>query len=179
LDSIDSSIETLQKFLLNAFRQSSTYQHHKKRARVYEGDDQAAIDKLIKLRNYYRRKYQRTGINRFKIFRNILNNHVKSALTEARNKYWANKLKTLNTKDNTLWKTMKSLQRKRIPPPPLILPNQNIAYDPIQKCEAIAKNFYSVHSQAAALTSPFTPVVDDYINQLEHQADMIPPVNII
>jgi len=87
--------------------------------------------------------------------------HVKIALIEARNNYWANKLKILNTKDNSLWKSMKSLQRKRIPPPPLILPNQNIVYDPIQKCEAIAKNFYTVHSQAAAL-SPLNPMVNDY-----------------
>jgi len=126
------------------------------------------------LRNYYRRKYQRTGNNRFRIFRNILNNHVKTALIEARNNYWANKLKIFNAKDKSLWKTLKSLQRKRISPPPLILPNQNIIYDPVQKCEAIAKNFYSVHSQAAELTSSLSPVVDDYIN---YPDDMIPPIN--
>jgi len=31
------------------------------------------LDKLIKMRNYYRRKYRRIGLSRYKIFRNTLN----------------------------------------------------------------------------------------------------------
>jgi len=96
---------------------------------------------------------------------------------EARNNYWAKKLNILNTKDNSLWTTLKSLHRKRIPLPPLILPNQTIVYDPLQKCEAIAQNFYLVYSQTAKLTSPHSPVVNDYINRLEHSDEMIPPMN--
>jgi len=60
----------------------------------------------------------------------------------------------LNTKDKSLWKTLKSLQRKRILPLPLVLSDQNIIYDLTQKVEAIAKNFHLVYKQAATLTSP-------------------------
>jgi len=98
LNSIDYTIEKLQKFILNAYKQSSTYQRRKKFELVTDGDNRAAIDK-----NYYRRKFQRTGNNRYRVFRNILNKHVKAALIEARNNYWANKLKLqINTKDNSL-----------------------------------------------------------------------------
>jgi len=48
LDSIDQSIVKLQKFILNAFKQSSTYQHRKKRVLITDEDNRAAIDKLIK-----------------------------------------------------------------------------------------------------------------------------------
>jgi len=44
----------------------------------------------------------------------------------------------------------------------------------MQKAEAIAKNFYSVYQHAAKLTSPLSPVVNDYITQLD---EMILPVN--
>jgi len=141
---------------------------------ITDEDDRAAIDKL-KLRNYYRHKFQRTGNNRYRLFRNILNNHVKAALIDGRNN-WSKQLSLLNTKDKSLWNSLKSLRRKRIPPLLLILSNQNIIYDPLQKCEAIAKNFYSLYSQAASLTSPFSPIVNDYINRLDH-LDEIPPVN--
>jgi len=132
--------------------------------------------KLIKLRNYYRHKFQRTGNNRSTLFRNILNNHVKAALIDGRNNYISKKLYLLNTKDKSLWNSLKSLRRKRIPPLPLILPNQNIVYDPLQKCEVIAKNFYTVCSQVTLLTSPLSPVVNDYII-LDHPDEMIPSIN--
>jgi len=85
--SIDNNIEKIQKFITKAFKQSSTYQPCKKHKVIMGDDDRAAIDKLIKLRNYYRRKYQRSGNSRFKLFRNILNNHIKAALKEIRNSY--------------------------------------------------------------------------------------------
>jgi len=86
-NTIDNNIEKLQKFITKAFKQSSTYQSCKKYKTNIGIEDRAAIDKLIKLRNYYRRKYQRSGINRYKLFRNTLNNHIKVALKEIRNNY--------------------------------------------------------------------------------------------
>jgi len=83
----------------------------------------------------------------------------------------------LNTKDKSLWNTLKSLCRKRISPPLLILANQNIVYEPLQKAEALAKNFHSVYSLAALLTSPLSLVVNDYINRLDRLDKMIPPIN--
>jgi len=173
---IDCNIKTLQKFILNAYRQSSTY-HRPKKRELLGKDEQAAIEKLIKLRNYYRRMFQRNGNNRYKILRNVLNNHIKAALIEARNNYWTNKLKLLNTKNKSLWNTLKSLRRKKAIPPPLILDNQDIIFDPLQKAEALAKNFYSVYTSAASITSPLDPVVNDYINRLDRNDSMIPPIN--
>jgi len=172
--SIDKCIDNLQKFIIKVFKRSSAYQSRKRCVVISDEEDRAAIDRLIKLRNYYRRKYQRSAKNRYKIFKNVLNNHIKAALIEGRNKYWANKLKILNTKDRSLWNTLKTLQRKKIPPPPFVLEDQTIIYEPLQKAEALANNFHSVYTQAATLTSPFTPVVNDYIKCLKN---MIPPIN--
>jgi len=54
---------------------------------ITDEDDRAAIDKLIKLRNYYRRKYQRNSMNTYRLYRNILNNYIKAALIDGRNNY--------------------------------------------------------------------------------------------
>jgi len=172
---IDNNIKTLQKFIMKAYKQSSTY-HRPKKRELLGKDEQAALEKLIKLRNYYRRKYQRNGKNRYKILRNVLNNHIKAALIEFRNNYWTNKLKLLNTKNKSLWNTLKSLRRKKAIPPPLILDNQNIIFDPLQKAEALAINFHSVYTSAASVTSPLDPVINDYINRLDRQDFMIPPI---
>jgi len=88
---VDQCINNVQKFILKVFKQSSTYQKHKKRVLMTEEEDRAAIDNLFRLRNYYRRKFQRTAINRHRILKNVLNNHIKIALNEGRNKYWSNK----------------------------------------------------------------------------------------
>jgi len=175
INSIDQCIEKIQKYILRAFRQSSTYQQRKRHTLVTDEGDRAALDHLIKLRNYYRRKFQRSGLTKYKLYRNILNNHIKKALQDSRNKYWQNKLKILNIKDKSLWHTLKTLQHKRIPPPLLTLSDQTIIYDPTQKAEEIAKNFFSVYQNAAKLTSPLSPVVNDYITQLDK---MTPPLNI-
>jgi len=52
---IDENITKLQKFILSAYKRSSTYHHPNKRDMVGE-NDQAAINKLIRLRNYYKRR---------------------------------------------------------------------------------------------------------------------------
>jgi len=104
-----------------------------------------------------------------------MNKHIKTALADCRSNFWTNKLKLLNVKDQSLWSTLKSIRRKRVPAPPLILPDQSIAYEPLQKAEAIAKNFYQVYKQTATLTSPLSPVVDDYISRLVDE--MVPPLN--
>jgi len=78
---IDLSIKTLQKFILNAYKQSSTY-HRPKKRELLGKDEQAEIEKLIKLRNYYRRRFQRYGNNRYKILRNVLNKHIKATLID-------------------------------------------------------------------------------------------------
>jgi len=176
-DNIDNCILKLQTYILKAYKRFSTYQHPKKSTVIGE-EDQAEINKLIRLRNYYRQKYQRNGNNRNRILRNVLNNLIKATLIEYRNNYWAEKLKILNVKNNSLWNTLKSISRKRNIPPPLILPNQDVIYEPEQKAEAIAKNFHLVYSYAALLTSPFNQMVNDYITQLNQTDNMIPPLNI-
>ena len=67
------------------------------------------IKKLINQRNYYRHKYQNRHIYEYKQLYNQLNNVIKNAIHEWRNDTWNNKLKKLNTSDNSLWKLIKKL----------------------------------------------------------------------
>jgi len=81
VSTIDQCISKLQEFILRAFKQSSTFQYRKKHTLITDGEDQVAINKLIKLRNYYRRK-------KFRSYRNVLHNLIKAALLDSRNNYW-------------------------------------------------------------------------------------------
>jgi len=75
----------LQKFLHKIFRQSFKRQSRNEYFLNMDMNDQVALDNLIKLRNYFRRKYQRIGFDRYKLFRNILNNYIKATLIKNRN----------------------------------------------------------------------------------------------
>jgi len=50
-------------------------------------NNRAALDKMVKSRNYFRQKYQRSDLNRYKLFRDILNNYIKATLVKCRNEH--------------------------------------------------------------------------------------------
>jgi len=101
--------------MYSALKDSSTQYFCKAHNIFAEPDTLNNLNKLIRLRNYFRRRYQRTGLNRYRIFRNVLNNHIKNKVIYIKNQNWNEKFKIVNTKDNSLWRVLKSAKRTRIP----------------------------------------------------------------
>lgn len=98
---IDRCILELQKFLLNTHRKSSVSKNCNNNFLNTDPDNEIYLIELIKLGNYYRRRYQKTGFYRAKILRNILTNCIKNKLIDIRNNNWAEKLKIIHTKNNS------------------------------------------------------------------------------
>lgn len=150
----------MQKFLNNNFRQSS--EQIKNKYNCFDTDPCTIneLETLIKLRNYYRRKFQHTRNHRCKIFRNILNNIIKNnnivkiiiislnniiknKVIDIKNKNWFDKLKMTNIKNNSLWRTLISMKGKRYRLHHLN--NQTIIYNPKDKSQALAEFSFSFH----------------------------------
>jgi len=143
----------MHRFIHNALKDFSSRHFCKTHNLSTNPDTLANINKLIKLRNYFKKKIpQLTVLNRY---RNTLNNHIKNIIICIRNENWADKLKT---RDNSLWLVLKSLQR--VPSPPFVLSDQSLVYDPKNKAETLATYFHSVHLQTSNLTSA---AVNDYV----------------
>jgi len=86
-----------------------------------ENNNYIELNILIRLRNHFKRKYQCIGIDRYKFFRNLFNKLINDHLRVLRDKSWAKILSRLQIRDNSLWSTLKSFKKKRVPIPPFTL----------------------------------------------------------
>lgn len=126
---IDSCVSELQNFFHSSYKTSS--ERRKCGAHNFYGADGKArleLQNLIKLRNHFCRKFQQTGQDRFRVFRNLLNSQIKTKITHVKNIEWDNKIKKLNIPDKSLWHTLKSLQRKKAIIPLFKLSDNSLIY---------------------------------------------------
>ncbi|RZC40051.1 hypothetical protein BDFB_014597, partial [Asbolus verrucosus] len=95
------------------------------------------IVELIKAKNRARRRAHRTGDPADRREANRLTNEVRYSLSDFRNQQWENKLESLTTEDNSLWKMAKALRNDRKPLPP-IHGTAGLVYTDEEKAEAFA-----------------------------------------
>lgn len=100
------------------------------------------IRDLITAKHRARKRWHRTQFPGDKREYNRLTIEVKQALREKRNEDWHVHLASLNTQDNSLWKTQKALRKKRTSIPPIHGLN-GMAYSDSDKAEAFADNLES------------------------------------
>jgi len=93
--------------------------------------------------------------------------HIKIKIVSIRNKNWDDKLKIAKTKNNSLWRVLRLIQRKRVPSPPFILSDQSIIFYSKTKADTLAECFHSIDLQVTNLTSPHLSMVNDYVAQLD------------
>lgn len=147
-DDIDQAISNLQDIILEAFRISVPLVNPK----IYYDSVPNNIKQLIKLKNHFRRKFQKTRKNEYNKIYKILCNNVNLKLTAWKNSCWENKIKNLEPGNKSLWKMSKYLYKKKSAIPPL-KNNQNILYDNKQKAQALAQHFYDIHCQNLNINS--------------------------
>ncbi|CAH1383686.1 unnamed protein product, partial [Tenebrio molitor] len=118
------------------------------------------ITQLMKERNKIRKIYQRTGASEDKNLMTKHNEEIKNRLEIHKRKFWNNKLKKLNTKDNSLWKMAKSLKKNRNELPPLQLVNGDEAVTDKEKAEALVSHFQSIHQDLFSISTPEQDRID-------------------
>lgn len=130
------------------------------------------VDK-IKLRNRFRKLWQR---NRNPADRERVNNisrEIQSEIKIHRNAIWRSKLEKLNVRDNTLWKVAKLIKMERQPVASLVNPNTDaVSLTDAEKAETLATTYENIHDLgidvAVAPTNPkITQRHRDIINQVE------------
>lgn len=119
------------------------------------------IQKLIKLKNYLRKKSKLTKYKSLKVCVNKLNSIIPKLINVDKNQKWASFLGSLSPKDNSLWRVSKYFAKNNSnnAMPPLII-SQNTAFSSSHKADALADNFESVHKQNINLSSVY------YTNQV-------------
>lgn len=147
---IDHHIEKFDK-LLNHARDRSvplTYtQHHK----LDIPDD---LKNVIKVKNSFRRAWQRTRDPSLKSTINRLEKFIKRKLNEIRNSNWQNLLSNLQPSNQTVWKTARLLKSNIKIIPPLNDTNGKIHISSEEKAQLIASEFYKNHQNPLANNQP-------------------------
>lgn len=137
---IDKSVETLTQTIQDAIHNSIPKLKINPNTQTLPD----RIKELIKIRNKVNKKYQKTRIIKYKIEKNQITFEIKNQIKSFHNKLLENKLKTLNTKDHTLWNSIKLHKSKDNTIPILHGPN-GLALDNQSKADAIADVFERVH----------------------------------
>jgi hypothetical protein len=119
---------------------------------------------LIRAKNRARRTAHRTGWPIDRREANRLQFGVKQALSVFRNEQWEQKLESLNSEDNSIWKMAKILRNTRKPFPPTHGAG-GIVYTDQEKAEAFAD---SLELQCRASFANADP---DHVDEVEEEVD--------
>jgi hypothetical protein len=142
-ESLDSAVELFTKEVQEAVAENSTSVDPTKNPPV-----PLHIRQLVRERNRSRRYWQRLGNPSDKRELNRLDRELKAQMAELRNDQWTNKIATLSTDDNSIWKMAKSLRSTKETIPPIRRTDGTCAACPAEKAEAFADG----------LEEQFTPV---------------------
>ncbi|GFW98318.1 RNA-directed DNA polymerase from mobile element jockey [Trichonephila clavipes] len=97
------------------------------------------INQLIKIKNYFRKRYHQTLNPIFKSHYNRAQSDLKKELKKYNDIIWQKRLEALNTADNSLWRTQKFFKNKRPKIPPLNCATGTAVTDQ-QKANLLATN---------------------------------------
>ena len=101
---------------------------------------------LLKLRNFFRRRYQRTRLLLFYGCQSLLNRIIVTKMAEFQNAKWASFLRTLHSNNAPLWKLTRYFKKPMDTIPPFIHHGTQL-YEAEEKANLLAEHFASIHSQ--------------------------------
>lgn len=170
-ETLDREIDTLTKHINTAKAENSkTYTKDNTRD-VFPED----IQNTITQRNRCRKLWQQTGDVRHRQYMTNLNQLVQDKIKTHKNKTWEDLLKSLNTKNNTLYKLTKLLRKPYKPIPALQdNSNTNTAMTDAEKAELLANTFQQVHSLDDMTDTPEHIHIKDTVKEFSSQTYNIP-----
>lgn len=140
--SIDSAIHKFVTYLHEAENVAVPLQ--KARLGSYELDP--GILSLISLRNYLRRRAQRSHLSYIKKIVNSLNRKIKILVLKRRNEDWNRKLASIPSNSKHVWKVTKTVLNNCNKIPPLKDNSNQLILTDVGKADAISQAFNLAHS---------------------------------
>ncbi|GLV46515.1 hypothetical protein CBL_20844 [Carabus blaptoides fortunei] len=132
-ENLEEEVEKFTNILQSALNKSQySVNHSPQRTPITD-----TIKTLIKSKNRARRKWQRTLNPEDKRAANQLKEQVTQSLKEYREKSWQEKITTLSSEDNSVWKMSKTLRNTETKIPP-IHSRTGLKFTPTDKIEAFA-----------------------------------------
>jgi hypothetical protein len=99
---------------------------------------------LLKLKNYYRRRYQRSPLSLFYHLPQLFTQVFSTQLSRLRNTKWTSFLKTLHSPASQLWKITRYFTNPTFSVPPLIQHDARVFHTPL-KAEVLARHLEQSH----------------------------------
>uniref|UniRef100_A0A2M4CV42 Putative reverse transcriptase n=1 Tax=Anopheles darlingi TaxID=43151 RepID=A0A2M4CV42_ANODA len=142
------------------------------------------IKTMIKIKNMYRRIWQRNRRNKqAKLFYTSLEKTISEETNTVRNENWDKTLSNINSKHNnnkTLWKIVKNLKKQKQTIPPLKTNGNEILMSAEEKCETISSHFKHSHKITTNLKSAMEKTVKESAQSLKNSSqESLPPTLLI
>ncbi|GFS94961.1 nucleic-acid-binding protein from transposon X-element [Trichonephila clavipes] len=135
------------------------------------------INRLLKLKNYLRKQYHQTLNPIFKSQYNRAQSDFKKELKKHNDSIWQKRLESLNTTDNSLWRTQKFFKNKRSKIPPLNCATGTAVTDQ-QKANLLATNIKYNFIENDRENDIYNQS-DEIINSTVHNFLSTPPTTLI
>ncbi|GFV49204.1 probable RNA-directed DNA polymerase from transposon X-element [Trichonephila clavipes] len=135
------------------------------------------INRLLKLKNYLRKQYHQTLNPLFKSQYNRAQSDFKKELKKHNDSIWQKRLESLNTTDNSLWRTQKFFKNKRPKIPPLNCATGTAVTDQ-QKANLLATNIKYNFIENDRENDSYNQS-DEIINSTVHNFLSTPPTTLI
>lgn len=139
-DRLEQEINKLTTAIQKTIKKTVTL----KNIRPFHSDIPQQAKDLIKERNRNRKRWQNSRTQHYKDLMTQQTKQIRQLIWTHKNEKWTQKLESLQTKDNSLWKTVKALKNKHEPTPALKHSNTTALTD-LEKAEMLADQFEQVH----------------------------------
>jgi len=108
---------------------------------------------LLKLKNYYRHRYQRSRLPLFHYIFQLFTQIFSTYLTRPRNSKWSSFLGSLHTRTSQFWKVARYFTKSQSSIPPLIHQGVQVYHNP-HKAEILAQQFERSHYLTLNMGTP-------------------------
>jgi hypothetical protein len=171
---IDKCIELVNEKITSAIEQSIP----KKNPYIFRYEFSPEIHLLIRYRNYYIRKFKETLDPAFRSLKNQLNRMIKGETSLLNQKKFDEKIASLNTSDNSLFRLSKSLKNKKYSIPPLNL-RRTTAYSSRDKAKFLARSFLDCHRTTSSMKCKNEKEVIKSARLLQTSKISFPPTELV
>jgi len=125
-----------------------------------------ALTQILKLKNYYRRRFQGLRIPIFRYLAHIVTQIFLVKLQRLKNAKWNSFLRTLHPRKPSFWKVTRYFTATKQSIPPL-LRNGTPPFRPLEKAEALARQFERAHNLTLHMsTSHHSQIITRTVNKV-------------